>query len=94
MDNEREARDGREIIATAGAEVVGKTVRLWDAGTLKGFRGRGAYRTLVVHGCRVEHALGATLALTKANTGTSGPALKRAGFRSVDTKHHRILTLR
>ena len=94
MDTEREARDGRETIAAAGAEIVGETVRLWGAGTLEEFRGRGAYRTLVVERCRVAHALGATLALTKANIGTSGPTLKRAGFRSVDTESRHVLTLR
>ena len=33
--------------------------------------------------CRHAHVLGATLALTKANTASSAPILRNAGFRSV-----------
>lgn len=75
--------DGREIVATAGAEVAGETVRLWGAGTLAGHRGRGAYRALVMERCRHAHALGATLALAKANTASSAPILRTADFRPV-----------
>lgn len=75
--------DGMEIIATAGAEVAGETVRLWGAGTLADHRRRGAYGALVVERCRHAHALGATLALTKANAVSSAPILLRAGFRPV-----------
>ena len=33
--------------------------------------------------CRDAHALGATLALTKANTASSAPILRNAGFSPV-----------
>lgn len=74
---------GDDAIASAGAQVAGKTLRLWGAGTLKPYRGLGAYRALVVERCRAGHALGATLALTKANASTSAPTLKAAGFKPV-----------
>ena len=78
-------------VAAAGAEVVRETVRLWGAGTLEGYRGRGAYRALVLERCRLAHALGATLALTKANASTSVPILERAGFRPVaDERRHAL----
>ena len=80
-------------VAAAGAEVVGETVRLWGAGTLEGYRGRGAYRALVLERCRLAHALGATLALTKANASTSVPILERAGFRPVAHERRHTLEL-
>ena len=86
-------KGARRTIAAAGAEVVGATVRLWGAGTLKAYRGLGAYRALVVERCRLAHALGATLALTKANAATSAPILKRAGFRPVAEERRHTLTL-
>lgn len=64
--------EGWEVVATAGAEVAGETVRLW-----------GAYRALVLERCRHAHVLGATLALTKANTFSSAPILRTTGFRPV-----------
>ena len=72
-----------EIAATAGAEVAGETVRLWGAATLPRHRRRRAYSALVVERCRHAHALGATLALAKANTASSSPILRSAGFRTV-----------
>ena len=83
--------EGWEYAATAGAEVVGETVRLWGAGTLPGHRGRGAYRALVVERCRHAHALGATLALAKANAASSSPILRAAGFRRVATERRYAL---
>lgn len=73
----------REVVATAGAEVTGRTVRLWGAGTLAGHRGRGAYRVLVMKRCRHAHTLGATLALAKANTTSLAPILRHAGFHLI-----------
>jgi hypothetical protein len=75
--------EGWEDAATAGAEVAGETVRLWGAGTLPGYRGRGAYRALVMERCRHAHSLGAALALAKANAASSSPILRAAGFRRV-----------
>ena len=72
---------------------MGQTVRLWGAGTLQGFRGRGAYRALVIERCRFAHALGATLDLTKANEATSVPILVRAGFRRVAEERRHALKI-
>lgn len=82
-----------KIVATAGAEVAGETVRLWGAGTLSGHRGRGAYRALVTERCRYAHALGATLALARANTASSSPILRSAGFRPVATERRYALKI-
>ena len=71
----------RGIVAAAGAQVAGDTLRLWGAATRQAYRGRGAYRALVLERCLIGRHLGATLALAKANVATSGPILKRAGFR-------------
>lgn len=83
----------QRIVATAGAEVAGETVRLWGAGTLPDHRGRGAYSALVTERCRHAHALGATLALTKANTVSSAPILRTAGFRPVATERRYALKM-
>jgi GNAT superfamily N-acetyltransferase len=84
---------GQEIAGTAGAELAGETVRLWGAGTLPGHRRRGAYRALVMERCRHAHALGATLALTKANTASSAPILREAGFRPVSSERRYALEI-
>ena len=83
----------RGVVAVAGAQVVGETLRLWGAGTCQTFRGRGAYRALVLERCRVGRRLGATLALAKANVATSGPILKRAGFCPVGTERRHVLEI-
>lgn len=80
-----------EDAATAGAEVAGETVRLWGAGTLPDYRRRGAYRALVVERWRHALVLGATLALAKANTTSSSPILRAAGFRHVATERRYAL---
>ena len=82
-----------KVVATAGAQVADETVRLWGAGTLAGHRRRGAYRALIVERCRFAHALGATLALTKANTLTSAPLLRSAGFRPVASERRHALQI-
>ncbi len=65
----------------------------WGAGTLAGYRGRGAYRALVMERCRHAHALGATLALVKANTVSSVPILQTAGFRPVASERRYALKM-
>ena len=85
--------EGWEDAATAGAEVAGETVRLWGAGTLPVQRGRGAYRALVMERCRHARALGATLALAKANATTPSPILRAAGFRRVATERRYLLKM-
>jgi hypothetical protein len=83
----------RGIVAAAGAQIVGETLRLWGAGTRQAFRGRGAYGALVLERCWVGRHLGATLALAKANVATSGHILKRAGFRPFGTERRHVLEI-
>jgi hypothetical protein len=83
----------RGIVASAGAQVVGETLRLWGAATRQSYRGRGAYRALVLERCRLGRHLGATLALAKANISTSGSILKRAGFHPVGTERRHVLKI-
>jgi hypothetical protein len=85
--------EGQEIAGIAGAELAGEMVRLWGAGTLPGHRSRGAYRALVMERCRHAHALGATLALTKANTASSAPILRNTGFRPVASERRYALRI-
>jgi hypothetical protein len=85
--------EGQEVAVTASAELTGKTARLWGAGTLPGHRGRGAYRVLVMDRCCHAHALGATLALTKANIAPSAPILRNAGFHSVASERRYALKM-
>ncbi len=90
----RDPQDGtRLVVATAGAQLAGKTVRLWGAGTLPEHRRRSAYGALVVRRCRFAHGLGATLALTKANTSSSVPILRKAGFRPIATERRHTLQI-
>jgi GNAT superfamily N-acetyltransferase len=91
VGSEHGGDDARKALGAAGAEVVGKTLRLWGAATREEFRGRGAYRALVLERCRVGIELGATLALTKANIATSSPTLERAGFRVVARERRHAL---
>jgi hypothetical protein len=83
----------RRAMGAAGAQIVGETLRLWGAATREAFRGRGAYRALVLERCQVGRELGATLALAKANVATSGPTLERAGFRVVATERRHTLEI-
>lgn len=85
--------DPCDIVAAAGAQVAGETLRLWGAATRPAFRGRGAYGALVLERCRVGRHLGATRALAKANVATSGPMLKRAGFRPIGTERRHVLEI-
>jgi hypothetical protein len=91
MGSEHAGDDKRKALGSAGAQIVGETLRLWGAATREAFRGRGAYRALVLERCRVGIELGATLALTKANIATSSPTLERAGFRIVATERRHVL---
>jgi hypothetical protein len=89
-----EGDDARSIVAAAGAQVEGDTLRLWGAATREAFRGRGAYGALVPERCRVGRQLGATLAMAKANIATSAPMLERAGFRRFGTERRHVLEIR
>lgn len=73
--------DGQPV-SSAGFTLVGQVARFWGAATLPEARGKGAYRALVAARCAEAHRRGARIALTKARAGTSGPILRRAGFRA------------
>lgn len=69
--------------SSAGFTLVGHVAQFWGAATLPEARGKGAYRALVAARCAEAHRHGARVALTKARVGTSGPILRRAGFRAL-----------
>jgi hypothetical protein len=75
--------EGSTPVGHGGLEVVGVVGRFWGSGILPDWRGRGAYGALVRRRCEDAVANGAELALVTARTGTSGPILKRRGFRAV-----------
>lgn len=77
------AREGGRAVGNAGLALEGAVAFLWGAGVFPEFRGRGVYGALVVARCKSAAERGAEIALTTARTGTSGPILKRHGFRVV-----------
>ena len=77
------AWEGATPIGRPGLEIVGGVARLWGTGVLPQHRKRGAYGLLVRARCEEALRRGATLALTTARVGTSGPILKHHGFRAV-----------
>lgn len=77
------AWEGSTPIGRAGLEVVGEVARLWGTGVLPNHRRRGVYGQLVRARCEEALRRGATLALTTARVGTSGPILKHHGFHAV-----------
>ena len=79
------AWDGTTPIGRAGLEVIEGVARLWGAGVLPEHRQRGVYGLLVQARCAEAVRRGASLALTTARVGTSGPILKHHGFRAVGT---------
>lgn len=72
-----------EPIGRAGMEIAGDVARFWGTGVLSPYRGRGVYGALVQARCVDAVRRGAKLALVTARTGTSGPILKRHGFRVI-----------
>jgi GNAT superfamily N-acetyltransferase len=77
------AWEGTTPIGRAGLEVVGEVARLWGTGVLPQYRRHGVYGLLVRARCEEAVRRGATLALTTARVGTSGPILRHHGFRVV-----------
>jgi GNAT superfamily N-acetyltransferase len=77
------AWEGSTPIGRAGLEVVGEVARLWGTGVLPQHRRRGVYGLLVRARCEEALRRKATLALTTARVGTSGPILKHHGFHPV-----------
>jgi GNAT superfamily N-acetyltransferase len=83
------AGKGGTVVAYAGgvpAAVGGVTVtdegvaRLWLGAVLESARGQGLYRAVLAARLTYAARHGATMALVKARTRTSGPILRRAGF--------------
>ncbi len=70
-------------VGRAGAELVDGVARFWGTGVLESYRRRGIYGRLVEARLRDGAVQGATLALVTARIGTSGPILKRLGFRTL-----------
>jgi GNAT superfamily N-acetyltransferase len=77
------AVDGERAAGAAGLALEGPVAFLWGTGVLAEHRGRGIYGALVDARCRTAIDQGAEIALVIAQTGTSGPILKRHGFRVV-----------
>ncbi len=75
-------KDGTAI-GEAGMELEGPTARLYGSGVLPEHRGQGVYGALVRKRCEQALQAGAEVALVTARVGTSGPILKRRGFRPV-----------
>ncbi len=75
-------KDGKAI-GQAGMELEGATARLYGSGVLPEHRGQGVYGALVRKRCERALQAGAEVALVTARVGTSGPILKRRGFRPV-----------
>lgn len=67
-------------ISASGCTLDGEVAQLWGAVTLPQARGRGGYRAVLAERLRLARDHGATLALVKGSTQTSGPILLRAGF--------------
>jgi hypothetical protein len=74
-------------IGHGGLEVVGPVARFWGSGILSAYRNLGAYGALVRARCEEAVRQGAEIALVTARIGTSGPILKRRGFRVVGPIH-------
>lgn len=74
---------GSTPIGHGGLEVAGPVARFWGSGILPAYRGRGAYGALVRVRCEDAVRQGAEIALVTARLDTSGPILKRRGFRAL-----------
>jgi len=77
------AVDGGRAAGAGGLALEGPVAFLWGTGVLTELRGRGIYGAMVDARCRSAIDQGAEIALVVAQTGTSGPILKRHGFRVV-----------
>lgn len=84
---------GRSVGA-AGLGVGGDVARLWGGSVVEDARRQGVYRALLAARLDYarEHAL--TVGLVKGRVQTSGPILRRAGFRGYGQERSYILPLR
>lgn len=84
------AGDGGMLVAYADGTPVGAggvtmadgVARLWGGSVVESARGQGVYRAVLAARLAYGAAHGATMALVKARVETSGPILRRAGFRA------------
>jgi GNAT superfamily N-acetyltransferase len=69
-----------QAAGSGGIALVDGVARLWGGAVLPAARGTGVYRAALA--ARMAYAVdhGATMALVKGKTDTSGPILRRAGF--------------
>lgn len=72
--------------SAGGCTLAGSVARMWGAGTLPAYRGRGGYRALLAARLVTAQQQGMTLALVKGKVETSGPILRRAGFAAYGTE--------
>jgi len=79
--------EGDRPVARAGMEIVDGVARLWGTGVLESHRRRGIYGRTVRVRCEEAVRRGATLVLVVARAGSSGPILRRHGFRPVGLVH-------
>jgi GNAT superfamily N-acetyltransferase len=69
-----------EAAGTGGVIMVDGVARLWGGAVVPSARGQGIYRAVLDARLSYAVAHGATMALVKGRTDTSGPILRRAGF--------------
>jgi GNAT superfamily N-acetyltransferase len=81
--NQFVAYEGQRPVGTGGLTLVGRASMLWGGAVLSSYRQKGIFGQLVQARCRSAIERGAELAFVVARTGTSGPVLKRHGFRVV-----------
>ncbi len=74
---------GPTAVGRAGLAVEGAVAQLWGTGVLEPYRRRGIYRALVRARSESALAQGAEIAIVTARVGSSGPILKRLGYRRV-----------
>ena len=74
------AYSGGQPVATGGCKIAGEVARLYGAVTLPEFRSRGCYRAVLSSRLGQARDFGATLAVTRGRTLTSGRILLKAGF--------------
>jgi GNAT superfamily N-acetyltransferase len=77
------ASEGARPVGCAGLTLEGDVAFFWGTGVLPEFRGRGIYGALVRARCSSAVERGSEIALVSAQTGTSGPILKKHEFRIV-----------
>jgi hypothetical protein len=67
-------------VATGCCTIKGDVARLFGGITLSGFRNRGFYQAVLNERLRIARDFGATVALTRGRSNTSGPLLIKSGF--------------